>query len=159
VVVVDWFVTCPRQELRSHGWLGSGWGWKSRGTCSAEARKPDGQDGALVGQAGWRRSGVLREQMPLPPPERLVEPLPPPELELLERGAVPRGMSLPRLLLDTHMLRWWLSEPERLSPAVAATLADRDPLDRLLVTQAELEPWTLVTVDPALSGLPCRLLW
>ena len=66
-------------------WLGL----EQQGSCEPESRKPDGQDGALVGQAGWRRSGVLREQMPLPPPERLVEPLPPPELELLERGLFP----------------------------------------------------------------------
>ena len=29
-------------------------------------------------------------------------------------------------LLDTHVLLWWLAEPERLSPVVRATLADSD---------------------------------
>ena len=28
------------------------------------------------------------------------------------------------VLLDTHALLWWLAEPERLSPAVYATLLD-----------------------------------
>lgn len=131
-------------------------------------------------------------------------------------------MSLPRLLLDTHVLLWWLAEPERLSPAVAAALADpgaevlvsaasaweiatkhrlgklpsvavllegwqplldgqgfrhlaishghairaggygvphRDPFDRLLAAQAELEQLALVTADPALAAFPCQLLW
>lgn len=45
-----------------------------------------------------------------------------------------------------HVLLWWLSVPERLSPAVAAA-------------QAELEQLALVTVDPALAGFPCRLCW
>jgi PIN domain nuclease of toxin-antitoxin system len=29
-----------------------------------------------------------------------------------------------RLLLDTHALLWWLAEPERLSPAAHAAIAD-----------------------------------
>ncbi len=31
-----------------------------------------------------------------------------------------------RLLLDTHALLWWLAEPERLSPAAHAAIADRN---------------------------------
>ena len=125
-------------------------------------------------------------------------------------------------LLDTHALLWWLAEPERLSPAVYATLADpaqpvlisaasaweiatkhllgqlptaevllqegwplmerqgfqplpvswshglragsyamphRDPFDRLLAAQAELEQLILITLDPALAPFPCQTLW
>ena len=35
----------------------------------------------------------------------------------------------------------------------------RDPFDRLLAAQAELEMPQLVSIDPALAGFPCRLLW
>ncbi len=35
----------------------------------------------------------------------------------------------------------------------------RDPFDRLLAAQAELEGLTLVSLDPALRAFPCRLLW
>jgi PIN domain nuclease of toxin-antitoxin system len=37
--------------------------------------------------------------------------------------------------------------------------AHRDPFDRLLAAQAELEGLQLVSVDPALATFPCRLLW
>jgi len=37
--------------------------------------------------------------------------------------------------------------------------AHRDPLDRLLAAQAELESLTLVSLDPALQAFPCELLW
>jgi PIN domain nuclease of toxin-antitoxin system len=35
----------------------------------------------------------------------------------------------------------------------------RDPFDRLLAAQAELESLQLVSIDPALATFPCRLLW
>jgi PIN domain nuclease of toxin-antitoxin system len=35
----------------------------------------------------------------------------------------------------------------------------RDPFDRLLAAQAELEGLQLVSLDPALATFPCRLLW
>lgn len=35
----------------------------------------------------------------------------------------------------------------------------RDPFDRLLAAQAELESLTLVSIDAALQQFPCRLLW
>jgi PIN domain nuclease of toxin-antitoxin system len=125
-------------------------------------------------------------------------------------------------LLDSHALLWWWFEPERLSGAVRALLADpsttvlvsastvwelslkhhqgklpelqqaigdlpgllqadgfqplpialahglragaysqphRDPFDRMLAAQAELERLVLLTVDPQLSNFPCRTLW
>lgn len=37
--------------------------------------------------------------------------------------------------------------------------AHRDPFDRLLAAQAELEGLHLVSLDPALAAFPCRLLW
>ncbi|GDX77807.1 hypothetical protein LBMAG41_30950 [Cyanobium sp.] len=35
----------------------------------------------------------------------------------------------------------------------------RDPIDRMLAAQAELERLVLLTTDPQLSTLPCRTLW
>jgi PIN domain nuclease of toxin-antitoxin system len=39
------------------------------------------------------------------------------------------------------------------------TQPHRDPFDRLLAAQAELEGLQLVSLDPALAAFPCRLLW
>jgi PIN domain nuclease of toxin-antitoxin system len=89
------------------------------------------------------------------------------------------------LLLDTHALLWRLAEPDRLSAGAYAAIANpdnrvlvsaasgreiatkvrlgklphRDPFDRLLAAQAELEHHTLVSLDPALQNFPCELLW
>jgi PIN domain nuclease of toxin-antitoxin system len=35
----------------------------------------------------------------------------------------------------------------------------RDPFDRMLAAQAELERLVLLTADPQLSGFPCLTLW
>jgi PIN domain nuclease of toxin-antitoxin system len=35
----------------------------------------------------------------------------------------------------------------------------RDPFDRMLAAQAELERLVLLTADPQLSTFPCRVLW
>jgi len=35
----------------------------------------------------------------------------------------------------------------------------RDPFDRMLAAQAELERLVLLTADPQLSNFPCRTLW
>jgi PIN domain nuclease of toxin-antitoxin system len=37
--------------------------------------------------------------------------------------------------------------------------AHRDPFDRLLAAQAELEHLILVSIDPALNDFPCNVLW
>jgi PIN domain nuclease of toxin-antitoxin system len=37
--------------------------------------------------------------------------------------------------------------------------AHRDPFDRILAAQAELEELTLVTRDPAFRDYPCQTLW
>ncbi|MEY4214410.1 MAG: hypothetical protein RL458_2636, partial [Pseudomonadota bacterium] len=43
--------------------------------------------------------------------------------------------------------------------AGAYRLAHRDPFDRLLAAQAELERLTLITADPALAAFPAKRLW
>lgn len=43
--------------------------------------------------------------------------------------------------------------------ASAYRLANRDPFDRLLAAQAELERLTLITADPALAAFPAKRLW
>ncbi len=35
----------------------------------------------------------------------------------------------------------------------------RDPFDRMLAAQAELEGLVLMTADPQLSNFPCQILW
>ncbi|QPN68111.1 type II toxin-antitoxin system VapC family toxin [Synechococcus sp. CBW1006] len=35
----------------------------------------------------------------------------------------------------------------------------RDPFDRMLAAQAELERMVLLTADPQLSTFPCQILW
>jgi len=35
----------------------------------------------------------------------------------------------------------------------------RDPFDRMLAAQAELEGLVLITADPQLSAFPCQILW
>lgn len=62
-----------------------------------------------------------------------------------------------------------LLEAQRLQPlaiqrhhAVRAgryALIHRDPVDRLPAAQAEREGFPLVSLDPALAPLTCRLLW
>ena len=43
--------------------------------------------------------------------------------------------------------------------AGAYSQTHRDPLDRMLAAQAELNRWVLLTADPQLSTFPCRTLW
>ena len=43
--------------------------------------------------------------------------------------------------------------------AAAYPVEHRDPFDRILAAQAELDDWTLVTADPAFKLLPVRTLW
>jgi len=37
--------------------------------------------------------------------------------------------------------------------------AHRDPFDRMLAAQAEIEQLVLLTADPALAAFPCRSFW
>ena len=51
-------------------------------------------------------------------------------------------------LLDTHVLLWWLDDHPSLSEAVAVTPAiHRDPFDRMLLAQASVEGFTIVSRD------------
>ena len=43
--------------------------------------------------------------------------------------------------------------------AGAYTQPHRDPFDRLLAAQAELERLVLINADPQLAAFPCRTLW
>jgi PIN domain nuclease of toxin-antitoxin system len=43
--------------------------------------------------------------------------------------------------------------------AGAYSQAHRDPFDRMLAAQAELEQLVLITADSQLSTFPCRRLW
>jgi PIN domain nuclease of toxin-antitoxin system len=69
------------------------------------------------------------------------------------------------LLLDLPSLlqqQGFLPLPVQLHHGVHAggyRQAHRDPFDRLLAAQAELEGLQLVSLDPALATFPCRLLW
>jgi PIN domain nuclease of toxin-antitoxin system len=49
---------------------------------------------------------------------------------------------------------WPLLEQQGFQP-----LPHRDPFDRLLAAQAELEQLILLTLDPALAPFPCQTLW
>ncbi len=127
-----------------------------------------------------------------------------------------------QVLLDTHVLLWWLTDDERLSHAVRRVIAEpaneilvsaasawelstkyrlgrlrgceeivvryteiieaehfrtlaieprhallagtyatrhRDPFDRMLAAQSELESLPLATDDEAFRSFPCRTLW
>ena len=91
-----------------------------------------------------------------------------------------------RLLLDTHAFLWWLDGDRRLSlkarrliadetnavlvSAASATLlhaqragaiADehRDPFDRMLIAQAQLEDVALVSDDRVFDEFDVRTLW
>jgi PIN domain nuclease of toxin-antitoxin system len=43
--------------------------------------------------------------------------------------------------------------------AGALPQAHRDPFDRMLAAQAEIERLVLLTADPALAAFPCRSFW
>ena len=66
-----------------------------------------------------------------------------------------------RILLDTHLLLWWLAaEPFESLPLTAAHTRPvsllpwrhRDPFDRMLVAQAQVENLVLLTADGLLSA-------
>lgn len=81
------------------------------------------------------------------------------KVRLGKLAAVPELMEdLPALLAA----QGFSSLPESLLHGLHAggyAMAHRDPFDRLLAAQAELETLTLVSLDPALQEFPCRLLW
>jgi len=77
-----------------------------------------------------------------------------------------RGASLPSTLLQNlaaHLdAEGWIILPISLDHATRAGLhisTHRDPFDRLLAAQAEIENLTLVTCDPAFATFGTRTLW
>jgi len=60
------------------------------------------------------------------------------------------------VLLDTHVLHWWASEPDRLSPAARRALEDADELAVSAITWWELA-W-LVRRGRIGAGVPARTL-
>jgi PIN domain nuclease of toxin-antitoxin system len=61
---------------------------------------------------------------------------------------------LTTVLLDSHVLHWWASEPERLSPAAASALDNADELAVASITWFELA-W-LARRDRIVVGVPIR---
>jgi PIN domain nuclease of toxin-antitoxin system len=62
------------------------------------------------------------------------------------------------LLLDTHVVLWWLAD----DPGLAEDIKDlihRDPFDRMLVAQAQCEGLTLVTRDGEIQKYDVSLLY
>lgn len=72
-----------------------------------------------------------------------------------------------RLLLDTHALELVTAdgftplamEQQHALRAGAYPQDHRDPFDRMLAAQSEIENAALVTCDPALAAFPCDRLW
>jgi PIN domain nuclease of toxin-antitoxin system len=92
-------------------------------------------------------------------------------------------------LLDTHTFIWWDSDPGKISSAALTFLRDagnevllsvvsgrsssssnflaveslptphKDPLDRLLVAQAQVEGAVLLTADGIFARYPVQVLW
>ena len=66
-----------------------------------------------------------------------------------------------RLLLDTHLVLWWLNGDPRLPQPVvervqapeAEMFVSQVPFDRLLVCQSRVEPMLLLSVDSQLLHL------
>ena len=77
-------------------------------------------------------------------------------------GKMPEAGPVLELMKSEFAAYDWLHLPVTLQHAQHAgglSGEHRDPFDRLLAAQAELEGLTLVSLDPALRAFPCRLLW
>jgi PIN domain nuclease of toxin-antitoxin system len=61
-----------------------------------------------------------------------------------------------RILLDTHLLVWWLADSPSLSGQARQVAVlpwhHRDPFDRMLVAQAQAENLTLLTADDRVTA-------
>ncbi|MFM7235623.1 MAG: hypothetical protein ACKOYK_02450 [Cyanobium sp.] len=110
----------------------------------AKAGKPWARLMPLSPPAPQRIPGRLRSRWPLRQPDVLLQPTAMADLPgLLQAdgfGGLPSALS--------HGLR-----------AGGYSHAHRDPFDRMLAAQAELERLVLVTADPQLSAFPCQILW
>jgi len=77
-------------------------------------------------------------------------------------GKLPTASELLDDLPEVVAAQGFESLPVTLSHGLHAgryDLPHRDPFDRLLAAQAELEGLTLISLDPALRPFPCRLRW
>ena len=66
------------------------------------------------------------------------------------------------LLLDTHAFLWWDNGSVNLTPRVLALCHDpvhKDPFDRLLVAQAQVEGMALASADHVFTSYPVSLVW
>ena len=67
------------------------------------------------------------------------------------------------ILLDTHVLVWTMTEPQRVSHAAASAIPEdypRDPADRLIGATARAEGLTLITRDERIrQSKLLRTIW
>ena len=74
-----------------------------------------------------------------------------------------------RVLLDTHAFLWWLDGDRRLSLRARRVIGDgknavlegdhRDPFDRMLIAQAQIEDLPLVTNETLFDDYGVTRLW
>lgn len=76
--------------------------------------------------------------------------------KLPEAEPVVRGFTT---LVERYEMSTALPRLDHALRAGAYDATHRDPFDRLLAAQAELDELTLVTRDPAFADFPCRTLW
>ena len=62
-------------------------------------------------------------------------------------------------LVERHRFRHLPLERGAAMRAAEYDIAHRDPFDRMLAAQAEIERLTLVTKDERLSAFPCATMW
>jgi PIN domain nuclease of toxin-antitoxin system len=117
------------------------WWWFDPEQLSAAVREPllDPATPVLVSAATVWELSLKHHQGKLPQLDQAIGDLP----GLLQSDGVE---ALPIAL--AHGLR-----------AGAYSQPHRDPFDRILAAQAELERLVLLTADPQLSTFPCQILW
>lgn len=138
----------------------------------------------LAPPAPQRIPGRLRSRGPLAQPDGLLQPLEASELELWNSGSL-----LPVLVSAATMWELSLKHQQGKLPELDEAMADlpgllqangfgarpislfhglraggyshahRDPFNRMLAAQAELERLVLITADPQLSSFPCQIFW
>ena len=66
-----------------------------------------------------------------------------------------------RLLLDTHSFLWFIGGDKRISAKkyIDLPLHHRDPFDRLIVAQAQVEEMTVISKDVTFESYDVYLLW
>jgi len=72
-----------------------------------------------------------------------------------------------RVLLDTHTFLWWISNDTRLSSRAREIISNgnslpiyhRDPFDRIIIAQAQLEGLPILTSDPQIAKYKVEIIW